>query len=167
VKARKRKSKTRRARLLENAVLGLRHVGFEFYQYASDFTKISDSPLFLPKRYLRCNYPHPPLYGTKGFKEGYIFDSGTEYILEVKYQNSSGSTDEKVPYIWEHFLVSPIPNWIVWFDGAWWLNNRRGREAVQWLRERSIQAPVGRHLYVCATNDEWFDLTNRLFNSKD
>lgn len=163
-KPRKRKNTTSRSRLLENAIAGLRHLDFHQFKGMPEFKKAG---LELPDRYLVRNYCHPSLYGTPGKKEAYINNAGAEYILECKLQNSSGSVDEKPVYVFECFLVSPILNWIVWFDGNWWTKNERGKAAVAWLRDRAGRCcPSERAFHVCASEDEWVELVDRLFKYK-
>jgi hypothetical protein len=159
---RRRKDTIARARQLENGTLGLRHIGFHEFGSYEEFDK--RGKLLLPDRYVIPHFPHETLYGTGGYKERYIYDHGIEYIFEAKLQNGSGSVDEKLPYLWESFLVSPYPNWIVWFDGNWFTKNPRGIAAIAWLRRRAAEAGMpGRRLDVCASDDEWVDLVARLF----
>jgi hypothetical protein len=141
------KRNTSVSRLLENAALSLKMAGFVIYDNFAQFRFAQDRNS-LPQRYLVEHFPHPALYEGKGFKEGYISDNGTEYIFEAKWQNTSGSVDEKIPYLWEHFLISDVPNWIVWFDGNYWRDGR-GRKAVNWLCERiRTRCPEGRQFLV-------------------
>jgi len=53
-------------------------------------------------------------------------------IIEAKWQDTSGSVDEKLPYIWEAFRDSPVHNWVVVLDGRYW-KTARGNAAVNWL----------------------------------
>lgn len=150
-----KKRNTSVSRLLENAALSLRMAGFVTYDNFSEYRVAKDRGI-LPERYFVEHYPHKALYGTVGFKEGFISHNGTEYIFEAKWQNGSGSVDEKLPYLWEHFLESPVANWIVWFDGKWW-RDKRGLRAVEWLRDRAQQCPTARRLIILNGKKEGLD----------
>ena len=157
-----KKRNTSVSRLLENAALSLRIAGFVIYDNFSQYRAANDRGT-LPQRYLVEHYPHKSLYGTVGWKEGFISHNGTDYVFEAKWQNGSGSVDEKMPYLWEHFLSSPVPNWIVWFDGAWW-REKRGRNAVEWLRERvKAQCPPSRQFIILAGSKEGQEFFSRQF----
>ena len=148
------------SRFLENAISGLRHLDFQSYKNYKEFTDAGTPP----KRYLIRHYPHCSLFGTPGFKEAFIHNCGVEYIFEAKYQNIGGSVDEKVPYLFEAFLVSHVPNWIVWFDGNYWTKNSRAVAAIAWLRKRIAAADFGeRQFFICASEDEWVALVDKLF----
>ena len=157
----RRKNTIARSRLLENAISGLRHRNFVEFKSHADFEKTG---LFPPTCYVIRNYPHPTLYGTPGKKEAFVFYRGARYVFEAKYQNTSGSVDEKIGTLWLSFLQSPVPNWIVWFDGNYWRKDPRGIAIIKWLRDRIREHTVGgRHLYVCASDDEWHELAQELF----
>ncbi|MGH8001261.1 MAG: PD-(D/E)XK nuclease superfamily protein [Brasilonema sp.] len=56
----------------------------------------------LPKRYARQVYIGPGIYGTDISVDFYIIGSATissGFIIECKWQQSSGSVDEKLPYV--------------------------------------------------------------------
>lgn len=142
----------RQSSLLENCVGALHLIGFRCYDSLGEFEKASSTG----DRYVIRNYPHASLYGTGGKKEalivapasdGFIEEEGGEVriIVEAKYQESSGSVDEKLPYIWHALLVSEVPNWVVILDGKYWKTNR-GKAAVLWLKGHD--SPEGRRLRV-------------------
>src|SRR6516165_4495884 len=110
------KNTVRLARLLENGICILSMEGFEIFKGMPAFEKrIKTSTA--PPRFIITHYPLASLYGTPGFKEAFIHcDRVGDFIFEAKYQNGSGSVDEKCPYLWECFSASTVPNWIVWFD---------------------------------------------------
>jgi hypothetical protein len=156
-----------RSRLLENAISGLRHLDFYSFKSIKEFQKAG---LLIPERYLIRHYPHPTLYHTPGlyettgWKEAFICDRGTQYIFEAKYQCKDGTTDEKLPHVFESFLASPVRNWIVWFDGKFWLERPRALGGIAWLRQHAAtRCPMGRNFYICATDDEWVALVDALF----
>jgi len=161
-KPRRKTNTTARSRLLENAINGLQHLNFELYKNTKEFEQAKQTGI-LPDRYIIRNYPHLSYCGTPGRKEAYIFDRSVEYIFEAKYQNTSGSVDEKLPSIWRNFLKSPVPNWIVWFDGNFWLNTERAQAAIADLRQIAKECPAGRRFDICATDRDWIELTKKLF----
>ena len=136
-------------------------LGFQIYSSISQFQKAQ----VIGDRYVIRNYPHTSLYGTPGRKEAYIVAPASngfipnehgiaEIIVEAKHQSTSGSTDEKPPHVWEAFLVSPVPNWIVIFDGPYWkstgrFEKGRGKLGVAWLQARAeARTPENRRLVV-------------------
>jgi hypothetical protein len=153
--------RNKRSRLLENAISGLRHLDFVAYKNIDAFCHAQKIGT-VPVRYLIRHYPHPSLFGTRGYKEAFIHNNGVEYIFEAKYQDFSGSVDEKAPYLFEAFLVSHVANWIVWFDGKW-VTTPRAVAAISWLRKRADAIIDGRQFFVCASEDEWVTLVDSLF----
>lgn len=160
-----RKNTVARARLLENAISALRMLGFEVFRGQPEFKRAG---LLVPRRYIIRNCPHLSLYGTIGFKEALIHDDGHEFVFEAKLQNVGGSVDEKLPYLFECFLVSSVPDWIVWFDGNFWTKNPRALKAIEWLRIQVVsdRMPKGRHFHICGTEDEWHALALHLFKQE-
>jgi hypothetical protein len=156
--------------LLEHCVGPLKYIGFHTYTNP-EFKKIA----FYPERYVVQQFPHESLYGTRGTKEAYIvaadptatFISGDDgkahIIMEAKWQEAPGSVDEKLPYIYECFLVSPYPNWIVVFDGRYW-RTPRGKAAVMWLEAKASAAPADRRLYV-RSRDGFINLANQVWGT--
>ena len=149
---RKRRQTGGKSQLLEHAVDTLHMVGFQIYRSYGEFRKAQ----VVGDRYVIRNYPHVSLYGTAGKKEALIVaDASGEFalddedrvriVVEAKWQQTSGSVDEKVPYIWEAFLASEVPNWIVIIDGQAW-KSARGKAAVAWLKGRVC--PEGRSFIV-------------------
>jgi hypothetical protein len=135
--------------MLEYARDSLRQHGFLFYENYNSYCRAKKDgsiPSRYPSRHCICNFPHETLYGTEGRKELYIYDEGNAYIVEFKFQNGSGSVDEKFPYVWEAFLASRVPYWIVVYDGHWWKSGR-GKEAVIWLKNKG-PIPQGREFVV-------------------
>jgi len=131
-----------KSQLLEHAVDTLHMVGFQIYRSYGEFQKAE----VVGDRYVVRNHPHPSLYCTGGKKEALVVappdggfiavDEQVRIIVEAKYQDTSGSVDEKLPYIWEAFLVSDVPNWVVILDGKYW-RTARGKAAVAWLKGRA------------------------------
>jgi len=151
---RKSKGTGQKGPLLEQCVGQLRLVGFMSYPDMNTFQKAQ----VVPERYVIRNYPHDSLYGTRGRKEALLVaansgngfvpdgDGKMRVVIEAKWQETGGSTDEKLPYIWHAFLASPIHNWIVILDGRYWKEGR-GKAARSWLSGMGA-GPEGRRLYV-------------------
>jgi hypothetical protein len=126
--------------LLEDCVGSLHLLGFQTYQSNGSFQRAK----VVPPKYVIRSFPHESLYGTPGKKEALVVapdgrglfapdEQGcTRIIIEAKWQDSSGSVDEKLPYIWEAFRASPVHNWVVVLDGRYW-KTVRGKAAVNWL----------------------------------
>lgn len=96
----------------------------------------------------------PGIYGTPIKVDFYIptapkFPNGL--VIEAKWQESSGSADEKLPYLWlniEHCFPCPA---IVVIDGAGFRE-----EAIAWLRSR-----VGGNLAAVYNLQEFVSWCNR------
>ena len=153
--------RNKRSRLLENAISGLRHLDFVAYKNLEAFSKAKQNGT-IPARYLIRHYPHASLFGTRGYKEAFIHNNGAEYIFEAKYQDYGGSVDEKAPYLFEAFLASHVPHWIVWFDGKW-VTSSRAVAAISWLRKRADKFHFehwGEDLYSKSTHEISFRSRN-------
>lgn len=154
MRARKRQTGGKSA-LLEHTVDALHMLGFQIYRSRSEFDKAQ----VVPQRYVIRNYPHLSLYGTRGSKEalisapatnGFVVDDGANarIVVEAKWQEAAGSVDEKFPYVWEAFLASDVPNWIVVVDGPYW-KTARGKAAVAWFKDRADdETPPGRSFHL-------------------
>lgn len=164
---RQRKPPSRRtgkeSSLLEACVEGLHLIGFQRYDNFPSFRKAVGHT----DRYIVRGWPHESLYGTRGSKEALIVappspgfisdpDGRVRIIVEAKCQNVAGSTDEKLPYIWEAFLASPVPNWIAVLDGNAWKSGR-GKAAVEWLTTRAKDVP-DRRMFVVVDRRGFLDL---------
>lgn len=147
-----------RGALLETCLEQLYQHNFHPYRSYAEFRRAE----IVSPRYVIRNFPHASPYGTPGKKEGLIVapeatpgfferdEEGIRVVVEAKYQNSSGSVDEKIPFIWQGFLDSPILNWVVVFDGKYWKTGR-GRAAMKWLENRPV--PSGRRLHVVSRTE--------------
>ena len=135
-----------KSQLLEHCVEALHMRRFHTFDTHLKF----DQAQGLTGRYVIRGYRHNSLYGTRGNKEAlivasepsvdemFVLDDGgaQRVIVEAKWQETSGSVDEKLPYIWLAAQESPILNWVVVLDGAYWRSGR-GAIAKQWLTDRS------------------------------
>lgn len=152
---RKQRQTGGKSQLLEHAVDTFHMVGFQVYRGFGEFQRAQ----VVGDRYVIRNYPHPSLYGTPGKKEALIVVTGAagpfvpdadgrvSIIVEAKWQQGSGSVDEKLPYVWEAFLASDVPNWIVIIDGPAW-KSVRGKAAVTWLTARAADVCPDDHVFI-------------------
>ena len=143
-KGRPRKRSSGKSALLEDCVQSLGLLGFHEYGTNGSFQRAE----VINARYIIRNFPHESVYGTSGKKEALIVapngsgsfalddDGMARVIMEAKWQESSGSVDEKLPYIWEAFRDSPVHNWVVVLDGRYWKTGR-GTAAVKWLGRKA------------------------------
>jgi hypothetical protein len=157
-----RRSPSRRtsgkSQLLEHGVNTLHALGFHVYESYPQFKKA----IVVGERYVIRNYPCTSIYGTPGRKEALIVappsqgfitdgDGKVSIFVEAKWQEASGSVDEKMPFVWQSFLESKVPNWVVIMDGAAW-RTTRGKAVVEWMQRR--QPPEDKRWYV--TNAKQF-----------
>lgn len=154
---------------LEHTVENLISLGFDILSY-TDYRYFEEEGS-LPTDYVVRAWPHMSLWGTQGKKEALIVTnrSNVEFIrengsiriiLEAKYQNTSGSVDEKIPYIWLAFQASTIPNWIVVYDGKFWLTPR-GKAAIQWLKNRVAENELENRTIRICNRREFAELSGR------
>lgn len=160
-----------KSQLLEQCVESLTFIAFVVYQTLENFHKSRVTTDY----YVIRNYPHKSLYGTPGRKEALIVgpancnevvsdpDGNARCIVECKYQDGSGSVDEKLPYVYEHFLASEIKNWIIILDGKYWRTNKRALAGLRWLKAR--QVPEGRRLII-VNRKEFNSIAKHIWGSK-
>lgn len=153
-KARAKRRSSGKSALLEHCVQSLGALGFHEFATNGAFKEAE----VVSPRYVIRNYPHPSLYGTRGRKEAFIVapdssgvfvpddDGLARIVMEAKWQEVSGSVDEKMPYVWEAFLASPVRNWIVVLDGRYWKTDR-GQAIAAWLRAKQ-PVPEKRRFHV-------------------
>ena len=124
--------------------------------------------LFAPEKYAVANYPYKTLYGTPGHHEFAVFsrgtipkmlpyENGTRVVIECKWQDGSGSVDEKFPYVVQTFLEREFENMAIILAGEWWREGR-GAGAVGWLRSSARKMPPEKRLFVCDGFEEWCNL---------
>lgn len=82
------------------------------------------------------------IYNTRGRHEFVLCNERNLLTVECKFQETGGSVDEKLPYLFESWLRSesyqgyPFSrHWLVAFDGLYFQKGR-GANAVEWLRLR-------------------------------
>lgn len=114
--------------------------------------------------------------GTTGKKEGIIVspsannlvpssDGLTRCIVEAKFQNSDGSVDEKIPFLWLSFLESKVPNWVIVFDGSYWMKRPKANKVLDWLRNKSLGAPTNRRLIVVQGVKEFYPFVKKTWEA--
>jgi PD-(D/E)XK nuclease superfamily protein len=147
--------------LLENSVNHMHALNFQVYDSLDRFRRA----VIIPDRYVIRNYPQQTIYNTRGKKEAYIVsasptvdfspdhDGMTRVLVEAKHQRTSGSVDEKIPFVWASFLESDVPNWVLIMDGPYW-KTTRGLAVVAWAMKQV--APQGKTWHV--TNAKGFVL---------
>lgn len=147
--------------LLEASVDWLTAVSFEKHNSYPDFVRNGGDDI----RSIVCGWPEIGLYGTAGRKERYLIDriprqggpfvidpdDTVRVIIEAKFQATSGSVDEKLPFVFASACVSDTPNWVVIAAGAHW-QSQRGQAAIAWLKAQPVAE--GRRFYVCQSVSE-------------
>jgi hypothetical protein len=123
-------------RMLEEIIRSLTLKDFSRRSY-SEYKK-EFGGLFPPEaRLLIERYPYPTMFGTKGYREYYLATKEWSGQLECKYQNESGSVDEKLVYVTETFRRDKEPAMAIVYGGDYW-ESGRGRSVIQWLRQESV-----------------------------
>jgi hypothetical protein len=121
---------------LENLVRTVRHRSLPEYKHKAEFEQAERKGL--PARYMRRNYPHPTFWGTSGRRELYIHNDGHEILVECKYQDVSGTTHEKLPYMLEAALASPIRHSVFVFLGPFFEGGYSSQQKAEETRRRKL-----------------------------
>lgn len=126
--------------LESNVISTLQQKGFTVMPY----NLWEKNPALFSAELLLTNVPYDTIYGHKGKTEFKILSARYgEYRIECKWQQSSGSVDEKFPYLYLNCIEKmPEANIIIIIDGE---GAKPG--AVEWLRRAA-----GRKLYTHETN---------------
>lgn len=116
-------------RILENTIIPTFEArGFEVIKY-SDWKKKPDK---YGSEILLKHVPYTTIYGHKGYTE-FLAQSKRYHLnhrIECKWQQSSGSVDEKLPYLYLNCLEAmPEPNVIIIAGGG---GMKKG--AIPWLK---------------------------------
>jgi hypothetical protein len=140
-------------KLLENVISCLRLKEFQVVK--------KESPL-LPRQLIK-NWPYTNIYGTPGRYEWMMIANKYRAIIECKFQNGSGSVDEKFPYVAANFVKSDCHNMIVVHGGEWWITGR-GAAAIRWLKKeaKTIRHQNNKNLSVYSF-DEFIDFVSARF----
>jgi hypothetical protein len=166
----KKGGKTNRSgKILEYVFEQLAHYGFQEIK-GNQCKQIK----VFPSRYVHTHASYVTIYGTEGFHEGNIvahsqnhndFIQDGDHIgitIECKYQSTSGSVDEKIPYIFESFTESDLgdclPNWILVLDGDWWSKNPRGLAVVEYAKKRALEVSNESRRFLVVSRKEFKEL---------
>jgi hypothetical protein len=120
-------------RTLESTIIStLQQKGF----IVVPFSKWKENPAAFDAEILLTNVPYETIYGHKGKTEFKIVSKHFgEYRIECKWQQSSGSVDEKFPYLYLNCIEKmPEENIIIIIDGQ---GAKQG--AVEWLQQAARQ----------------------------
>ena len=102
----------------------------------SDFVHQSASPEpseLLKGIYVVRNHPYTTFYGTQGYIEFMLYEGSKRMrAIEVKHQNTSGSVDEKLPYV----ILNALFHWgaqeaTIVLSGAHWDDSARGKSIIE------------------------------------
>lgn len=82
--------------------------------------------------------PYASIYGHRARIEFLMLDDGQRILIETKRQYSSGSTDEKLPYVFENARMNIAQgfDFILVMEGDGWKPG-----AVEWIRGRAAETP--------------------------
>jgi len=123
--------------LLEDVIRSLKLKDFAVLKY-SEYHKFGKSPTLLepPSRMLIKRYPYTTIFGTQGYREYYVLSVEWSGELECKFQNGSGSTDEKFLYVSETLRRSQEQRMAVVHAGHWW-KDKRGKHIIEWAKDEA------------------------------
>ena len=115
---------------------------FEIVQYR-DWKK---SPEKYGSELLLLRAPYETIYKHKGVTEFLLKSKkyNKDIRIECKWQQVSGSVDEKLPYLYLNIIECPEKEAIVIIDGDGW---KKG--AIQWLRDA-----IAQKIYLTPANPE-------------
>jgi hypothetical protein len=89
---------------------------------------------------LVLDVPYETIYGSRGLTEFVLYTEDGPIRIEAKWQQSPGSVDEKLPYLFQNALEKmPEQHVIIVIDGPGW---REG--ALAWLRHAAAEQGVKR-----------------------
>lgn len=115
-------------------------------------------------RWLIRNYPYTTMFGTPGRREWFLDAPEWTGQLECKFQNGSGSVDEKMVYLVETLCRSQITSLALVHGGRFWTEKERGRAVIKWLKNEaeSVKHHYGKTLLVLDMNG-FFDWVGKTF----
>ena len=101
-----------------------------------------------PEDVLLSHVPYISIYGHQGKTEFLALSPsrGLEMRIECKWQQSSGSVDEKFPYLMENCKIMPEPQVLVLVDGKGYKPG-----ALQWLKHEAASYTAKRVLVMDVT----------------
>ncbi len=116
------------------------------------------------KKLVLKNAPYKSIYNHKGFTEFLIINKEKDRTirLEVKYQQSSGSVDEKYPYVWLNCVYSFQENEIIILI----VGTGAKEGAVRWLKAQAEEKwLLDKNKTVSIMNiDEFIEFFNKNLN---
>lgn len=156
---------SKQGKILEQTIIpAFEARGFQYLLYS----KWKKNPSSYSNELLLGNVPYTTIYGHRGYTEFLVKSEqyNLKHRIECKWQQSSGSVDEKLPYLYLNCIQAiPEEDIIIVAGGG---GMKKG--AVLWLKEA-----VQQNLYVndkqCAKNIDVFSLeeflvwANQLFGS--
>ncbi|NOX82854.1 MAG: hypothetical protein GXP06_07690 [Alphaproteobacteria bacterium] len=82
------------------------------------------------------NAPYVSIYGHRARIEFLLLHQGRQILIEVKRQRSPGSTDEKLPYVYENALANLAlgREFVLIVEGEGW---RPG--AITWIKTKAAE----------------------------
>ena len=97
------------------------------------------------KELLLCNVPYQTIYGHNGKTEFVLLSEtdGLEIRIECKWQQVSGSVDEKYPYLYLNCMQMPEETVFIIVDGG---GAKKG--AVEWLKDAPAMFPCDKSITV-------------------
>jgi hypothetical protein len=94
---------------------------------------------------LLCNVPYETIYGHSG-KTEFVLNSAIDNLeirIECKWQQSSGSVDEKYPYLYLNCMQMPEDTIFIIVDGG---GAKQG--AIDWLKNAPLLLPCEKSITV-------------------
>ena len=158
-------SANKQGKVLESTILPcLQRHGFQIERY-STWTK---KPEVYGDEVVLTNVPYQTIYGHRGFTEFLLISKskGLKVRIECKWQQSGGSVDEKLPYLYLNCIHGmPESNIIIVLGGS---GMKKG--AIQWLRDavdkklfQVIDPPTPPKQVHVFTIDDFLSWANRTF----
>lgn len=154
----------RQGRVLENTIIPTFEArGFEILKY-SDWSK---KPNQYGTELILKHVPYTTIYGHQGYTE-FLVQSKKHYLnhrIECKWQQSSGSVDEKFPYLYLNCIEAmPEQNIIIIAGGG---GMKKG--AISWLKkvvleQHYLSSKVGEKNIQIFSIEEFLLWANQIFN---
>jgi hypothetical protein len=121
---------------LEAVIRCIRLVGFT--ECTAKELRESRNDIFAEKqRLLVSHMPYTTIFGTQGRREYFIQSDEWTGELECKFQNTSGSVDEKMAYITETLKRTDLTRLAVVYGGIFWTEQLRGKAIIEWMKRES------------------------------
>lgn len=123
-------SANKQGKVLESTILPcLQRHGFKIERYSKWIKK----PEAFGDEVVLTNVPYQTIYGHRGFTEFLLISKskGMKLRIECKWQQSGGSVDEKLPYLYLNCIQSIPENDIIIIVGGGGMK----KGAIQWLKD--------------------------------